>query len=68
MITYKKFWNLTKERGVSTYRLRENGVYAATISKLRAGGNIDTVTINKLCALLDCQPGDLMEYTPDGKE
>lgn len=21
--------------------------------------------INKLCALLDCQPGDLLEYVPD---
>lgn len=68
MIKYNKFWNLTKERGVSTYRLRENGVFAATITKLRTGGNIDTVTINKLCALLDCQPGDLMEYTPESEK
>lgn len=68
MITYNNFWELSKLRKVSTYWLRKNGIGAPTITKLQAGGNIDTVTINKLCALLDCQPGDLMEYTPDRKE
>ncbi len=68
MINYEPFWSLTKERGVSTYWLRKNGIGAPTVTKLQTGGNIDTVTINKLCALLECQPGDLMEYTPDEKE
>lgn len=68
MITYNSFWELSKARKATTYWLRKNGIGAPTITKLQTGGNIDTVTINKLCALLDCQPGDLMEYTPDRKE
>jgi putative transcriptional regulator len=28
-------------------------------------GGIDTRTIERLCAVLDCQPGDIMEYVPD---
>lgn len=67
MITYNRFWGMTKERGVSTYWLRKNGIGAPIITKLQTGGNIDTVTINKLCTLLDCQPGDLMEYKKDGE-
>lgn len=26
---------------------------------------IDLGTLNKLCAVLNCQPGDLLEYIPD---
>jgi DNA-binding Xre family transcriptional regulator len=37
-------------------------------SKLDARRRVDTVTINRLCAVLECQPGDLMEYLPDEKE
>lgn len=25
-------------------------------------------TLNKLCRILDCQPGDLLEYRPDESE
>ena len=25
-------------------------------------------TIEKLCNLLECQPGDIMEYIPEGKD
>ncbi len=32
---------------------------------MKHGGNIDTRSINKLCKVLECQPGDLMEYIPD---
>jgi DNA-binding Xre family transcriptional regulator len=36
--------------------------------KLDVHRRIDTVTINRLCAVLECQPGDIMEYLPDEKE
>ncbi len=29
---------------------------------------IEFGVLNKLCAALDCQPGDLIEYIPDKKE
>lgn len=62
MIGYKKFWALCEEKGISTYYLRKNGVGAPTVTKLQRNGNIDTVTISKLCKLLNCQPGDILEY------
>ena len=36
--------------------------------KIKNGGDIDTRTISKLCKLLDCQPGDILEYVPDEDE
>lgn len=29
---------------------------------------VDVSVINRVCAALDCQPGDLLEYTPDIKK
>ncbi|MCI8981141.1 MAG: helix-turn-helix domain-containing protein [Hungatella sp.] len=31
-------------------------------------GNLGGETLEKLCGLVNCQPGALMEYVPDTKE
>ena len=52
---------------MTKYSLRkDNIVGVATLEKMRKGvGHVDTRTIEKLCAYLHCQPGDIMEYIPD---
>ena len=59
-----------KDQNKTMYDLRKNHIVGtATLEKMRKGeGHIDTRTIEKLCAYLDCQPGDLMEYIPDDDE
>ena len=37
----------------------------SAFKKIKEGGDIDTRTIAKLCKLLNCQPGDILEYVPD---
>jgi putative transcriptional regulator len=39
----------------------------ANVSILKNGKAkaIKVETLNKLCRVLDCQPGDLLEYRPD---
>ena len=66
-INYNKLFELLKVKGLTSYRIRQEKLLGqATLQKLRSGdGIIDTRTISKLCALLDCQPGDIMEYEPD---
>ena len=66
-IRYEKLFRLLKEKGLTKYSLRkDNVVGVATLEKMRKGvGHIDTRTIEKLCAYLHCQPGDIMEYIPD---
>ena len=58
-----------KNSGYSTYRIRkENILGQATIQKLRKGGLPSWAEMNKICFLLHCQPGDLVEYVPDIEE
>ena len=65
-IVYDKLFDLLALKGLSsTYWLRQNGVHPATVNKLRKGERVNTDTIEMLCRLLDCQPGDIMRYVPD---
>lgn len=66
-IKYDKLMNLLKEKGYTTYKIRkENIMSQSALQKMRTGtGNIDTRTIEKLCATLNCQPGDIMEYVDE---
>ena len=53
-----------KEAGYSTYRLRKEKIFGeGTIQKFRTGGCIDWEVLDRLCDLLHCQPGDILEYT-----
>ena len=62
-IRYDKLFELLSKRGKSaTYWLRQQGVHPATVNKLRKNERINSDTINELCRLLECQPGDIMEY------
>ena len=65
MIIFDKLWKTMKEKGVSTYKLREEcGIDSKTIRRLKANDNIETKTIDKLCAVLDCKIEDIAEYKP----
>jgi DNA-binding Xre family transcriptional regulator len=39
-----------------------------TVSRITKGGDVTTQTINRICAWLDVQPGDIMEYIPEENE
>lgn len=66
MIQFDRLWSTMEKRGVSTYQLRENcGIDSKTIRRLRANENIETKTLDKLCAALSCRLEDIAEYLPD---
>jgi putative transcriptional regulator len=63
MIIYKDVLGKLIAAGYTTYRIRkEKLIPESTMQKLRSGGSVTTETIDTLCRLLHCQPGDLMEY------
>ena len=65
-ISYAKLFTLLKERGKTEYYLRKNGVSPSILAKIKKKtGGLDHRTINKICKLLDCQPGDILEYIKD---
>ena len=63
MIKFDKLWETMKKKGVTTYQLREQcGIDSKTIRRLRANDNMETKTLNKLCAALDCKLEEIAEY------
>lgn len=55
-----------KAIGYTQTRIREEKLIGqATLSQLRKGELVSWSTIETLCRLLDCQPGDILEYIPD---
>ena len=68
-IVYDKLYAMLKEKGVTTYRIRkEKIINQGTLQRIREGKSVSTETMAKFCKVLDCQPGDLMEYVPDDAE
>ena len=62
-IVFDRLWKTMKEKGISTYRLREScGIDSKTVRRLKANENIETKTLDRLCAALDCRIEDIMEF------
>ena len=59
-----------KDQGLTTYKLRKEKLLSEdTIQRIRENSSsVNLRTINRLCRLLNCQPGDIMEYVPDKDE
>ncbi len=65
-ISYKKLFHILVDRNLTGAKLSEmSGVAQSTITKLRRNEVVQTDVIEKICAALDCQPGDIMEQVKD---
>lgn len=56
------------DRKISLNELSERvGISNVNLSKLKTGkvSAIRFSTLNAICSVLNCQPGDIMEFTPD---
>lgn len=52
-----------KQKGYTTYKLRKDKIIGeAQIQKIREGELASKETLNTICKLLNCQPGDILEY------
>lgn len=66
-IIYDKLFQKLKEKGYTTYRIRQERLISeGTLTNLRnRSRHLDGKVLDRLCRVLECQPGDLMEYVPD---
>lgn len=52
--------------GYNTTRIRREQLLSeSTLQKLRTGEGVAWKNIEAICCLLDCQPGDLIEYVKE---
>ena len=65
VLKYKNVLEQLKQKGYSSYYLSKNKIMGnSKIQNIREN-RVDTKTINQICALLNCQPGEILEYLPD---
>ena len=58
-----------KEKRITTYAIRKQKIMSeSTLQKLRSGKGLAWDNIETLCRLLECQPGDLLEYLEEKTE
>lgn len=67
MVRYKiDVLSALADAGYSSYRLRKEKLMGErTIQQLRTNALVSWATIDIICRLLNCQPGDLLEYTAE---
>lgn len=68
-ISYKPLLKLLIDRGMKKQELmKQAGISKSTMAKLNTSEYISLEVIDKICAALNCQPGDLLEYVPEKTE
>ena len=66
MISYEKLWSVMKEKGVSQYALiKKYKISPGQITRLKRNESVSTHTIEVFCKILNCQPGDIIEFVKD---
>ena len=69
VIVYHEILKRLAAAGWPTTRLqREHEISNGTIIQIRAGKPISTATLDTICRLCSCQPGDLLTWEPDPED
>lgn len=62
-IKYYKLLDKMNRQNIGKEELRKKiGVSSATIAKISKNEYVSLEVINKICDVLDCQPGDILEF------
>ena len=52
--------------GYSTYKIEQEKIFnQSQLQQIRDHKLLTQEALNKVCTLLNCQPGDILEYIPD---
>jgi len=65
-VSYKKLWKLLIDKDMKKKDLRQaTGMSTTSLAKLSKNENINTEILVKICKVLGCDIGDIMEVTED---
>lgn len=68
-VSYKKLWKILIDKDMKKKDLQAAaGVSWASITKLSKGENVSMNILIKICKVLECDIGDIMELLPDSKD
>ena len=65
-VSYKKLWKLLIDRDMIKKDLRvAAGISTNAIAKLGKNENVSTEILARICKVLNCEIGDIMEFVDD---
>lgn len=68
-ISYKKLWHLLLDRNMNKGDLQKAaGISTTSIAKLSKSENVQTEILVKICAALNCDTSDIMEFERDSSD
>lgn len=68
-VSYEKYRKLLKERNMNATRLgRKADIAPNTMTRLQKDVEVTLTVLGRLCEVLGCNFGDLVDYVPEKKE
>lgn len=68
-VTYEGLWRMLSYKNISAAELRKyTGIAPNTMTKLKRNEDVALSIFGKICSLLECDYGDLVNYVPDEEE
>lgn len=65
-VSYKKLWKVLIDKDMKKKDLQATaGISWASVTKLSKGETVSMEVLMKICKVLDCNIGDIMDLIPD---
>ena len=68
IISNKTRQKTINKKNISQYHLLKEGIGNRVLDSLRNNKNINMLTLEKLCDIIGCGPGDIVEFIPEEKK
>ena len=68
MVSYKNLWHQLIDHKMTKTQLRmAAGISSVTLAKLSKDEPVNAATLEKICTVLNCRIGDVMEFVPNAE-
>ena len=67
-VSYNKLWKLLIDKEMKKVDLRDQaGLTTNVLAKLGKNEHVSTQSLEKICRILECEVGDILEFIPNEK-
>lgn len=68
-VRYNKLWKILIDKNMMKVDLRDRaGITTNALAKLGKNEHVNTQTLEKICRVLECEVGDIIEFVDDERE
>ena len=67
-VSYNKLWKMLIDKEMKQVDLRDQaGLTTNVLAKLGKNEHVSTQSLEKICRILECEVGDILEFIPNEK-